>query len=62
MKLFLKNRYTVLLTTIGLYLGAIVLEGTLAGRESSIYELDNSWFQFEVNDEEKFAELMRRYE
>jgi len=62
MKLLLKNRYTVLLATIGLYLGAIVIEGTITGREPRIYDLDNSWFQFEVNNEEEFEALIQRYE
>ena len=44
--LVLKNRYTLLLSVLTLFVVAVVIEGAVAGREPRIIEFDNPYSDF----------------
>ncbi|GJM12114.1 MAG: hypothetical protein DHS20C12_05170 [Pseudohongiella sp.] len=52
----LKNRYTLLLVTLIAYMGVIVAEGMITGREARVIEFENPFFDFNTNDFEQFRE------
>ena len=54
--LILRNRYTLLLTTLLVYMGVLVAEGMLTGREARTIEFENPYFDFNVNEFEEFRE------
>lgn len=54
--LILRNRYTLLLATLVVYMGALVAEGMITGREARVIEFENPYFDFNVNDYENFRE------
>lgn len=54
--LILRNRYTLLLTTLVVYMGVLVAEGMITGREARTIEFENPYFDFNVNEFEKFRD------
>ncbi|MEX0617632.1 MAG: hypothetical protein WDZ76_09930 [Pseudohongiellaceae bacterium] len=50
-RLVLRNRYTLLLTVILAYVGVIVIEGTLTGREARVFDLENPYFDINIDQE-----------
>ncbi|MEX2468316.1 MAG: hypothetical protein WD396_01035 [Pseudohongiellaceae bacterium] len=50
-ELLLKNRYTVLVATLALYMGVLVIEGAITGRDARVIDFDNPFFDFEVSRE-----------
>lgn len=55
-EMILKNRYTLLLATLVIYMGALVAEGMITGREARVLEFENPYFDFNVNEFEQFRE------
>ena len=54
--LILRNRYTLLVVTLIVYMGVLVTEGMITGREARGIELENPYFDFNSNDFEGFRE------
>jgi len=52
--IILRNRYSLLLFVLGGYLLAIVVEGLITGREPVFFDLDNPFFELQINDQEAF--------
>jgi len=46
--LILRNRYTLLVVTLIVYMGVLVAEGMITGREARVIEFEN--FYFELDD------------
>jgi hypothetical protein len=53
-KLVLRNRYTVLLATLLVYLAVLVAEGAITGREARVFDFDNPFFEINVSNFEEF--------
>jgi hypothetical protein len=51
----LKNRFTVLLTTLAVYMTVLVTEGALTGREARVVEFENPFFDLQLNELEEFG-------
>lgn len=49
-KYILRNRHSLLLTTIAAFCVLILLEAALSNRSLFSFEVDNSFFQFRVGD------------
>lgn len=56
----LKNRHTVLLSTILAYILVVVIEGAITGREARMIDLDNPYFDLNIRDFEEFRERRER--
>lgn len=56
-KILLKDRYSVLLTTIAAYLLVVVVEGFVTGREARVVDLENPYLDFNLQYEEETEEL-----
>jgi len=54
--LILRNRYTLLLATLAVYMGVLVAEGMVTGREARIIEYENPYFDFNLNEFEEYRE------
>lgn len=54
--MILRNRYTLLLTTLVAYMAVLVAEGAITGREARIAEFENPFFDLNVNELEAFRE------
>ena len=54
--IILKNRYTLLVVTLVVYTGVLVAEGAITGREVRVFEFENPFFDFNVNNFEGFGE------
>ena len=54
--LILKNRYTLLVVTLIVYMGVLVTEGMITGREARVIEFENPYFDFNSNDFEGFRD------
>jgi len=54
--IILKNRYTLLVVTLVVYLGVLVAEGAITGREVRVFEFENPFFDFNVNNFKGFGE------
>ena len=52
--LILKNRYTLLVVTLIVYMSVLVTEGMITGREARVIEFENPYFDFNSNDFEGF--------
>jgi hypothetical protein len=52
----LRNRYTLLATVIAVYVLVLVVEGAITGREASLIDFENPFFDLEINN---FEELNR---
>lgn len=55
-KIFLKDRYSVLVATIIIYMTVLMVEGLLTGREARVIDLENPYFDFDVRDWERFRQ------
>ncbi len=55
----LKNRYTLLLTTLTLYMAVLVAEGEITGREARIIDFENPFFDFNISNWEDFVDENR---
>ena len=53
--IILKNRYTLLVVTLVVYTGVLVAEGAITGREVRVFEFENPFFDFNVNNFEGFG-------
>lgn len=53
-ELILRNRYTLLLTTLIVYMAVLVAEGMITGREARVIEFENPYFDFNSNDFDEF--------
>ncbi|MCI5106513.1 MAG: hypothetical protein MRY76_07370 [Pseudomonadales bacterium] len=58
--LLLKNRYSVLVTTITAYVLVVVIEGAVTGREARVIDLDNPYFELNIQDFEEFRDRRER--
>ena len=59
-KILLKDRYSVLLTTIAAYLLVVVVEGFITGREARVVDFENPYLDlnFQYTEEiESFSDL-----
>ncbi len=54
--MILRNRYTLLLVTLIAYMGILVVEGMITGREARFIEFENPYFDFNLNDFEGFRD------
>jgi len=54
--IILRNRYTLLLATLIVYMGVLVAEGMITGREARVIEYENPYFDFNLNDFEGFRD------
>ena len=54
--LIMKNRYTLLLTTILAYILAVVVGGAVTGRDARVIDLENPFFDLDVRDFDEFRE------
>ncbi len=54
--IILRNRYTLLLTTLTAYMAVLVAEGAITGREARIVDFENPFFDLSVNNFEQFRE------
>jgi hypothetical protein len=52
----LRNRYTLLLATLTVYMVVLVAEGMITGREARLIEFENPYFDFNMNEFEGFRE------
>jgi len=51
-RLVLKNRFTVLVATLAVYMSVLVVEGALTGREARVVDFDNPFFDLSVDLEQ----------
>ena len=54
--LILRNHYTLLVVTLILYMGVLVAEGMITGREARVIEFENPYFDLNLNNLENFRE------
>ncbi|MBL4729030.1 MAG: hypothetical protein JKY40_06850 [Gammaproteobacteria bacterium] len=54
--LILRNRYTLLLATLIVYMGVLVAEGMITGREAKLIKFENPYFDFSSSNFEGFRE------
>ena len=54
--LILRNRYTLLVVTLIVYMGVLVAEGMITGREARVIEFENPYFDFNSADFEGIRE------
>ena len=54
--LLFRNRYTVLVSTILVYLLVVVVEGAITGREARMIDLDNPYFDLNIREFEEFQQ------
>tara|TARA_B110000459_G_C16140988_1_gene286501 strand:+ start:151 stop:378 length:228 start_codon:yes stop_codon:yes gene_type:complete len=54
--LILRNRYTLLVVTLIVYMGILVTEGMITGREARVIEFENPYFDFNSTNFEGFRE------
>ena len=54
--LILRNRYTLLVVTLIVYMGVLVTEGMITGREARVIEFENPYFDFNSTNFEGFRE------
>ena len=57
--LILKNRYTLLLTTILAYILVVVAEGAIIGRDDRVIDFENPFFDIDVRDFDEFRDARR---
>jgi hypothetical protein len=54
--IILKNRYTLLVVTLVAYIGVLVVEGAITGREVRVFEFENPFLDFNGSNFEGFGE------
>tara|TARA_B100002003_G_scaffold212060_2_gene208894 strand:+ start:2483 stop:2671 length:189 start_codon:yes stop_codon:yes gene_type:complete len=55
--LILKNRYTLLLSVLSVYVVVVVIEGAITDREPDWLKFDNSLFTLDLRDIGDFADI-----
>jgi hypothetical protein len=55
--LILKNRYTLLLSVLSVYVAAVVIEGIITDREPDWLKFDNSLFTLDLRDIGDLADI-----
>lgn len=55
-KLIFRNRYTLLLTVLAVYMTVLVTEGAITGREARVVDFENPFFDLDINNLEEFIE------
>lgn len=60
--LILRNRYTLLVVTLIVYMSVLVAEGMITGREVRLIEFENPYFDMNLNNFEEFRERRREDE
>lgn len=55
----LRNRYTLLVSTLTVYILVVVAEGAITGREIRTIDLDNPFFDLNIQDFEDFRDRRR---
>lgn len=55
-KLIFRNRYTLLLTVLAVYMMVLVTEGAITGREARVVDFENPFFDLDINNLEEFIE------
>lgn len=57
-KILLRNRFSVLLATLAVYMLVLVVEGAITGREARVFDLENPLFDLTVREfQERSASL-----
>ncbi len=54
--LILRNRYTLLVVTLIVYMGGLVAEGMITGREARVIEFESPYFDFNSTKFEGFRQ------
>ncbi len=57
--ILLKNRYTLLLSVLVVYMLVLVAEGAITGREARVIDFENPFFDLSINDFEEFRDRQR---
>ena len=57
--ILLKNRYTLLISVLVVYMVALVAEGAITGREARVIDFENPFFDLSINDFEEFRDRQR---
>ena len=52
--LVLRNRHTLLLSTVAVYIVLVVVEGIVMERESRVFSFSNDYFEFNATNIEEF--------
>ncbi len=52
--LILKNRWSLLVTVLFIYVSVLVVEGAITGREARVIDFDNPFFDLNIRDFEEF--------
>jgi hypothetical protein len=52
----LKNRFTLLLSVLLVYVLVLVVEGAITGREGTLFDFENPFFEIRINNLEDFQE------
>ena len=55
--LILKNRYTLLLSVLSVYVAVVVIEGAITDREPDWLKFDNSLFTLDLRDIGDLADI-----
>lgn len=54
--IILKNRYTLLVTVLTVYIVVLVIEGSITGRQAQVLNFENPFFDLNIKDIEEFRE------
>ncbi len=57
--ILLKNRYTLLLSILVVYMVVLVAEGAITGREARVIDFENPFFDLNIRDFEEFRDRGR---
>ncbi len=57
--ILLKNRYTLLISVLVVYMVVLVAEGAITGREARVIDFENPFFDLNINDFEQFRDRQR---
>ncbi|MCH8174935.1 MAG: hypothetical protein IIC59_07120 [Proteobacteria bacterium] len=48
--IILKNRYTLLVTVLTVYIVVLVIEGSITGRQAQVLNFENPFFDLNIKD------------
>ena len=54
--IILKNRYTLLVTVLTVYIVVLVIEGSITGRQAQVLNFENPFFDLRIKDLEELVE------
>lgn len=57
--LILKNRYTLLITVLVTYIVVLVIEGNITGRQASVLDFENPYFDLNIRSLEQLRDRDR---